>query len=89
MQAYVGFDSTAITTGWGRPVKQLAAFARVEGLAPGAKQTVTLTIATSDLAYWDSTAKKLVVEKKAHKLYVGPSADVANPNMLTSTFTIQ
>ncbi len=89
VQLYVGYDNTALTTGWGRPVKDLRAFARAEDLAPGATKTVTLNVKASELGYWDSEADKWVVEKMAHQLYVGPSADSANPNMLKGTFTIQ
>ena len=89
VQLYVGYDNTALKTGWGRPVKDLRAFARAEDLAPGATKTVTLTVKASDLGYWDAESDRWVVEKMDHQLYVGPSSDSAHPNMLKGTFTIQ
>ncbi|HYG66363.1 MAG TPA: glycoside hydrolase family 3 N-terminal domain-containing protein [Anaeromyxobacteraceae bacterium] len=89
VQLYVGYDDTAVTSGWGRPKKELKAFARAENLAPGATQTVTLTVPASELGYWDTTSKKFVVEKMVHQLYVGPSADAGDPNTLKGTFTIE
>lgn len=89
VQLYVGYDNTALKTGWRRPVKELKAFARAADIAPGATRTVTLTVKTSDLGYWDESAKKMAVEKMVHQLYVGPSSDASNPNMLKGTFTIQ
>ena len=89
VQLYVGYNNTALKTGWGRPVKDLRAFARAEDLAPGATKTVTLTVKASDLGYWDAESDRWVVEKMDHQLYVGPSSDSAHPNMLKGTFTIQ
>jgi beta-glucosidase len=89
VQLYVGYDNTAVTTGWGRPKKELKAFARAENIAPGATQTVTLHVSAGDLGYWDTTAKKFTVEKMAHQLYVGPSADATDANTLPGTFTIE
>jgi len=37
-------------------------------IAPSAKQTATLTVKASDLAYWDETAKTMKVEKMAYQL---------------------
>jgi beta-glucosidase len=89
VQLYVGYPNTALTTGWGRPVKELKAFARVGPIAPGATRTATLSVKASDLGYWDAAAKAWTVEKNVHQLYVGPSSDAADPNMRTTTFTIQ
>jgi beta-glucosidase len=89
VQLYVGYDDTAVADPWGRPEKELKAFARAEDLAPGATATVTLRVKASDLGYWDAAAKAFRVEKMVHQLYVGPSSDAADPNMLTSTFTVQ
>ena len=90
VQAYVGFDNSAIkAVGPGRPVKELRAFGRAADLAPGAAATVTLRVKAQDLGYWDDANKKFVIEKMAYQLYVGPSADPGDPNMKTGSFTIQ
>jgi beta-glucosidase len=89
VQLYVGFQGTAVTDTWGRPVKELKAFARLADLAPGAKKTATLTVKAADLAYWDVTAKAMTVEKMQHQLFVGPSSDATDPNLKTGVFTIQ
>ena len=90
VQLYVGLRRAprSRTTGAG-PKKELKAFARAEDIAPGATQTVTLTVKASELGYWDAAAKAMTVEKMAHQLYVGPSSDAGDPNMLTGTFTVQ
>ena len=89
VQAYVGFDNTAVKDTWGRPVKQLEAFARAADIAPGETRTVSLGIAVSDLAYWDAASKSMKVEKMVHQLYVGPSSDTTDPQTQTATFTVQ
>lgn len=89
VQLYVGFGNTALADAWGRPVKELKAFARAEGLLPGATRTVALQVKAADLAYWNVAAQKMTVEKMAYPLFVGPSSASANPNMLTGSFTIQ
>ncbi|MCA9548723.1 MAG: glycoside hydrolase family 3 C-terminal domain-containing protein [Myxococcales bacterium] len=89
VQLYVGFSHTALQDEWKRPVKELEAFARVEDLAAGATETVTLTVPVSELGYWDASAKAFVVEKMVHELFVGPSADPQDPNLLQATFTVQ
>lgn len=97
VQLYVGFDNTAVPSsnppssagGWGRPVRELKAFSRVAGLAPGATKTVTLSVKAADIAYWNTAAQAFVVEKMVHQLYVGPSANPGDPNMKTATFTVQ
>jgi beta-glucosidase len=78
-----------VADSWGRSKKELKAFARVAGLTPGAKQTVTLHVKAADLAYWNVATQKMTVEKMAYQLYVGPSSSAGDPNMKTGTFTIQ
>jgi len=70
-------------------VRELKAFSRVAGLAPGATKTVTLSVKAADIAYWNTAAQAFVVEKMIHQLYVGPSANPGDPNMKTATFTVQ
>lgn len=55
------------------PVKALRAFERVS-LAPGATKTVTLTLKAADLAHWDVTRDRWVVESSEIDLMVGASS---------------
>jgi beta-glucosidase len=58
------------------PVKQLRAFQRVS-LAPGQTRTVRLSLRPADLAHWDVTRGRWVVESSAYDLMVGgSSADI-------------
>jgi beta-glucosidase len=56
-----------------QPIKQLKAFQRVQ-LAPGQRKTVTLAVKASDLAFWDVTRSRFVVESGAYDLSVGASS---------------
>ncbi|WP_020659985.1 glycoside hydrolase family 3 protein [Amycolatopsis benzoatilytica] len=56
-----------------QPLKQLRAFERVE-LAPGQTKTVRLSVKTADLAFWDVTRNRSVVEAGVYDLAVGRSA---------------
>jgi beta-glucosidase len=55
------------------PVKQLRAFQRVS-LAPGETATVRFTLDAADLAHWDVTRNRWVVESSAHDVLVGSSS---------------
>ncbi|MGA5298538.1 glycoside hydrolase family 3 C-terminal domain-containing protein [Nucisporomicrobium flavum] len=55
------------------PVKQLRAFQRVS-LAPAQTRTVTLAFPMSDLAHWDVTRGRWVVESATHDVLVGSSS---------------
>ncbi|MFE9204827.1 glycoside hydrolase family 3 C-terminal domain-containing protein [Micromonospora sp. NPDC007230] len=55
------------------PVKQLRGFQRVS-LAPGQTTTVQLTLRADDLAHWDVTRDKWVLESSMHDLLVGASS---------------
>ncbi|MEU7901663.1 glycoside hydrolase family 3 C-terminal domain-containing protein [Actinoplanes sp. NPDC049118] len=55
------------------PVKQLRAFQRV-GVAPGRTATVALRLKIADLAHWDVTRGRWVVESSTHDLLVGASS---------------
>ena len=88
VQLYVGFDNTAVADKWGRPDKELKAFARVEDLEPGEKRTVSLTVKASELAYWDVASKRSKVEAMAYPIYVGPSSDTTDARTQTGSFTI-
>jgi beta-glucosidase len=47
-----------------RAVRELRAFARVE-LAPGETRRVALEVGAADLAFWDVTSQRWVVEEEA------------------------
>ncbi|MDO3409820.1 glycoside hydrolase family 3 C-terminal domain-containing protein [Saccharibacillus sp. CPCC 101409] len=56
-----------------RPLKQLLAFRRVS-LAPGESQDVSFSIPLSELAIWDVTRERFVVENGVYALSAGPSS---------------
>ena len=56
-----------------RPVKELAAFAKVS-LEVGETKTVTLTLGSSAFAFWSVEQEQWVVESGAFKILVGPSS---------------
>jgi beta-glucosidase len=67
-----------------QPVRQLRGFRRLR-LAPGERATVTLPLRAADLAFWDVTRGRMVVEAARHRVLVGRSAtDIA----LTGTLTV-
>lgn len=81
VQLYIGYPNTTAR----RPVKELKAFTRVT-LGAGESKDVTLSVPAQDMAYWATTGG-WTVEKLAHKVLVGPSADPAA--LLSAEFTIQ
>ncbi|AVT32605.1 beta-glucosidase [Plantactinospora sp. BC1] len=67
-----------------QPLRQLRGFARVS-LAPGAQTTVRLRLRASELAHWDVTRGRYVVEDARHTVAVGrSSADL----VLTATLAV-
>jgi beta-glucosidase len=56
-----------------QPLRRLRGFEKVR-LAAGESRTVTLTMPVSDLAFWDVTRSRFVVESSAHQLMAGRSA---------------
>ncbi|PRX96087.1 glycoside hydrolase family 3 protein [Allonocardiopsis opalescens] len=56
-----------------QPLRQLRGFARVE-LAPGESRTVTIAFDLADLAVWDVTRNRFVVEDAPRKIQLGRSA---------------
>jgi beta-glucosidase len=56
-----------------QPVKQLRAFQKVT-LAPGQTKRVSFRLAARDLAFWDVTRSRPVVEDASHDIAVGASA---------------
>jgi beta-glucosidase len=89
VEAYVGFDNTAVNDTWGRPKKQLFGFARAADIAPNETRHVAISIDVKELGYWDAGSSTTKVEKMVHQLYVGPSSDLSDPQMKSSTFTVQ
>ncbi|MFE9918546.1 glycoside hydrolase family 3 C-terminal domain-containing protein [Micromonospora sp. NPDC005553] len=56
------------------PIRQLKAFQQVK-LAPGQTRTVTLRLPAADLAHWDVTRSRWVVESSVHDLMIGASVE--------------
>ncbi|WP_433316502.1 glycoside hydrolase family 3 C-terminal domain-containing protein [Micromonospora sp. CA-269861] len=56
------------------PIRQLKAFQQVT-LAPGQTRTVTVRLPAADLAHWDVTRSRWVVESSVHDLMVGASVE--------------
>jgi beta-glucosidase len=69
VQLYVKHEGSAVA----RPLKELKGFKRVF-LAPGEAKTVNLTLKGDDLAYWDTTLGRFVVEPDQVQLMVGSSS---------------
>ncbi|WP_043621042.1 glycoside hydrolase family 3 protein [Nonomuraea candida] len=57
-----------------QPVKQLRGFQRVT-LEPGETRTVSFTLKRPDLAVWDHTRNRWVVEQATHDVLVGSASD--------------
>ncbi|WP_253772461.1 glycoside hydrolase family 3 protein [Goodfellowiella coeruleoviolacea] len=57
-----------------QPLKKLAGFQRVQ-LEPGRSTTVRFRLAAADLAFWDVTRSRSVVEKGDYEVMVGSSAE--------------
>jgi beta-glucosidase len=67
-----------------RPIKELKGFQRLS-LTPGQTKTATFTLSYDDLAYWDSTAQKFVVNPGAFDILVGTSsADIKLRGQITA-----
>jgi beta-glucosidase len=82
VQLYVSYPTT---TGVPRPNKQLQGFKRIN-LASGAKQTVSIPLGYSQLAYWDTTSNAFKVQPGTVHIMVGSSsADVR----ATADLTVQ
>ncbi len=59
-----------------QPVRQLRGFRRVR-LAPGERTTVHFGLDAADLAFWDVTRQRFVVERAVHDILLGrSSADI-------------
>jgi beta-glucosidase len=69
VQLYVRYPSSKVE----RPLKQLKGFQRVP-LAPGEKRTVSLELRAAELAYWDVSTKRFVVEPGPVEVQIAKSA---------------
>ncbi|WP_033346683.1 glycoside hydrolase family 3 protein [Catenuloplanes japonicus] len=68
-----------------QPLRALRGFARVR-LAPGERTRVTIPLHVGDLAFWDVTRARPVIEAARHTVGVGrSSADI----LLTTTLTVR
>lgn len=80
VQFYVHQDESRVK----QPVKKLIGFQNVD-LAPGQTRAVTFQVHASDLAFWDITRNKWVVERSSfHLMAGGSSADTP----ATATFQV-
>ncbi len=68
-----------------QPLRQLRGFQKVT-LAPGESRTVSVHIPVSDLAFWDVTRGRFVVEDAPHKVQVGRSSRAV---CLCAPFTVK
>lgn len=57
-----------------KPAKELKAFAKTRNLKPGEAETVTLTVKTADLAWFDAEASAWKVDAGKYQLLVGASS---------------
>ncbi len=86
VQAYVGFSQSQLDDAWGRPVKQLFSFDRID-IAGGETEKAVMYIEPSDLAYWDKASQSMVIEDMQYELIVAESSD-PNAQKLTSAFSL-
>ncbi len=82
----------------GKPVKELAAYAKTNEIAPGASQTLTITFPIANMASYDDSGvtgheSAWVLEAGEYKIYVGNSVraaeHIASYNVTTTTVTEQ
>jgi beta-glucosidase len=82
VELYVGFEGSKVE----RPVKLLRGFTKV-ALDPGETKTVALGLDAKDLAWYDPSAKRWVVEPMTYTVLVGPSS--RNDDLLRGRFTVE
>jgi beta-glucosidase len=68
-----------------QPLRQLRAFAKL-ALAPGESREVSLDVRVDDLAFWDVTTGRMVIEAARHQIMVGRSSSDIR---LTATLTVR
>lgn len=69
VQLYIGDDKASVT----RPLKELKDFAKIE-LMPGETKTVTFTVSTDALKFFDDKKHEWVAEPGSFTAYVGSSS---------------
>lgn len=69
VQLYIGDDKSSVL----RPSKELKHFRKI-ALNPGEEKTVTFTITSDDLKYYDETQKSWKAEAGKFKAYIGSSS---------------
>jgi beta-glucosidase len=69
VQLYVKHSASSVT----RPIQELKGFKRV-ALRPGEMRTVTIELKADQLAYWNVSRHKFVVESDAVQLMIGSSS---------------
>jgi beta-glucosidase len=69
VQLYVKHLNSSVS----RPIQELKGFRRV-ALQPGEIKTVTLELKAAELAYWNGSRHKFVVESGAVQLMIGSSS---------------
>ncbi|OCB16217.1 glycosyl hydrolase [Mycolicibacterium porcinum] len=69
VQVYAGLPGSKV----GRPLRWLAGFSSVP-VAPGEQRVVEIPVSRSDLAYWNTTAGRWVVESGEYAVSVGASS---------------
>ena len=70
VQLYVRAEDSHVK----RPRLQLKGFSRIS-LQPGEKRTVSFSLPSDELSFWDVTRRKFCVEQGPYTVMVGPSSD--------------
>ncbi|MFF0546765.1 glycoside hydrolase family 3 C-terminal domain-containing protein [Nocardia thailandica] len=70
VQIYTGVPGSALA----RPIRELKAVAVTADLEPGARESVSLTIARDDLACWDTRTDRWLVEPGTYRVWAGASS---------------
>lgn len=83
MQIYV---SLPMTSELSHPGFQLKGFAKVHNLAPGATETVEITLDKYAVSYWSELYDTWVVEKGVYCIAAGSASDKLG---LKSTFEVE
>ena len=81
VQLYVGFPGSKMD----RPVKLLRGFEKVE-LSPRETKRVTFGVKVDDLAYYDTDARRWIVETMEYPVYVGSSSRAGD--LLSAAFRV-
>jgi beta-glucosidase len=81
VQLYIGYEGSKVD----RPCKELKGFARVK-IEPGETHTVEFSIPVQQLAYFDDTSAKWLVEPMMYHVFIGPSS--VEKELLKAPFTV-